>query len=427
MRTGTARRTSAAGTPGARPLRSRTGFRLIFLAPGAVALLLGLDAALGLLGLPQLLGPALDLTRLPDVHGPLMVLGFVGTIIALERAVALGRAWAFAAPAAFGVGALALVSDLPLAYGKGALVVAAVLLLLVYRQLFARQPATAVTIQVLGAVMALGAALLWAGGVPVPDLTPWLAGFLVLTIFGERLELARLEALSGAASRVALGLALALLGAAVAALLAPPLGFSLVGLNLLGIAGWLAARDVARRTVRGTGLPRFAAACLLAGYAWLAVGGAIWALGGAVTEGRGYEAVLHAIMLGYVISMIMAHAPVIFPAVLRRTLPYHPVMYGPALLLHASLVLRLAVGDARGLEWAVQAGGVGNIVALLAFVAVSVWAVLAAPHRRATSPRTTPSTPSGATSSTPPHATSSPPPHATSSTPPRATATGASS
>ncbi|TRW43668.1 hypothetical protein FJ693_16830 [Georgenia yuyongxinii] len=357
-------------------------------------MIFGLDAALGLLGLPQILGPALSLDRLPDVHGPLMVLGFVGTVISLERAVALGRPWAFAAPAASGLGGLALISAAPLAVGRGLLVLAAVLLLLVYRQLFARQPATAVTIQVLGAAMALGAAVLWAGAVPVPFLTPWLAGFLVLTIFGERLELARMEMLSPAASRAALAIALALVGAAVVALLAPTVGFTLVGLALLAAAGWLAAKDVARRTVNARRLPRFIAVCLLVGYAWLAVGGAIWTLGGAVTEGRGYDAVLHAVMLGFVISMIMAHAPVIFPAVLRRPLPYHPVMYGPAALMHASLVLRLAVGDARDVEWAVQAGGVGNIVALLAFVAVSAWAVLAAPRTPA---RSAPST-TGATS-----------------------------
>jgi hypothetical protein len=367
-------------------LRTRTGFRLAFLLPGGVALLLGLDAALGLLGLPQVLGPLLSLERLPDVHGPLMVLGFVGTLIALERAVALGLPWGYASPAVSGLAALAIVSPLPLGVGQGLLVLAQVLALLVYRQLLARQVAAAVTIQVLGAVAALGAAVLWAGGVPVPALTPWLVAYLVLTIFGERLELARTEMLSPAASRTALAVALAVLGSAVVALLAPDAGFTLTGLSLLAVAGWLAARDVARRTVRATGLPRFIAACLLAGYAWLAVGGAVWALGGAVTSGRGYDAVLHAVMLGFVISMIMAHAPVIFPAVLRRPLPYHPIMYVPAALLHASLVLRLAVGDAHDLEAVVQVGGVGNIVAVLAFVAVAVWSVLAAPRATRTPP-----------------------------------------
>lgn len=377
------RTTGAAAQRGsARPLRHRTGFRLVFLVPGAVAMIFGLDAALGLLGLPQYLGPALAIDRLPDIHGPLMVLGFVGTVISLERAVALGRPWAFAAPAASGLGVLMLVLPAPVAVGQLLLVLAQVLLLLVYRNLLARQPAAAVTIQVLGAVLSLGAALLWAGGVPVPALTPWLAGYLVLTIFGERLELARLEVLSAGVTRAALGIAVIMVAGTAVALLAPDAGFTVVGLSLLAAAGWLAANDVARRTVKATGLPRFIAVCLLAGYGWLAVGGAVWTLGGAVTEGRGYDAVLHALMLGFVISMIMAHAPVIFPAVLRRPLPYRPVMYAPAALLHASLLLRLGVGDARDVEWAVQVGGVANIVALLAFVAIAAWAVVTAGRAR---------------------------------------------
>lgn len=363
-----------AGSP--RPATpARRARRLVLLLPAGIALLLGLDAALGLLGLPQVLGPALRLERLPDVHGPLMVLGFVGTVIALERAVALGRPLGYLVPALTGLGALAVVGPVPLAVGQWLLVAAEVGFVVLYGRLHARQPAPAVAVQALGAVMALAAALLWAAGVPVPDLTPWLAGFLVLTIFGERLELARLELAGPAAARAALAVACLLLTGAAVSLLAPAAGFTVVGLALLAAALWLAAKDVARRTVQATGLPRFVAANLLLGYGWLAVGGAVWALGGAVTEGRGYDAVLHAIMLGFVVAMIMAHAPVIFPAVLRRPLPYHPVMYGPAALLHASLLLRLAVGDARDLTWAVQVGGVLNIVAVLAFVAVTVWSV----------------------------------------------------
>lgn len=377
----TAVRTAA--RPVVRPWRSRPIFRGALLVPGGIALILGLDAALGLLGLPQLIGPNLGLDRLPAVHGPLMVLGFVGTVIALERAVALGLPWGYAAPAVSGLAVLALVSPLPLAAGQGLLVLAQVLTLAVYGRLHARQPAAAVTIEVLGAVMALGAAILWAGGVPVPSLVPWLTGYLVLTIFGERLELARVAVLSPGAGRSATALAILVLAAAALSLLAPDAGHTLTGLALLGVAGWLARRDVARRTVTGAGLPRFVAVSLLAGYAWLAVAGAIWALGGEVVEGPAYDAVLHAVMLGFVLPMIMAHAPVILPAVLRRPLPYHRLMYAPVVLLHASLVLRLAVGDARGLTWAVQVGGVVNIVAVLAFVAVAAWSAVRGTERRA--------------------------------------------
>src|SRR5690625_3976284 len=84
--------------------------------------------------------------------------------------------------------------------------------------------------------------------------------------------------------------------------------------------------------------------------------------------------------------MTLAPAPVVMPAVLRRPLPYRRALVVPAVLLHVPLVLRLGVGDARDLEWAVQAGGVGNIVAVLLFVVLAAWSVLTAP-RQAPAPR----------------------------------------
>jgi hypothetical protein len=146
--------------------------------------------------------------------------------------------------------------------------------------------------------------------------------------------------------------------------------------GLLGLALWLIKQDLARRTVRGRGLTRFIAVCLLSGYAWLAVGSAvILAAGGLMPGSPSYDAALHAIALGFVFSMVFGHAPIIFPAVLRVAVPYHPTFYAPLALLHATLALRLA-GDAAGqLEW-VRAGGVGNALALVAFILGTVVAVV---------------------------------------------------
>ena len=86
--------------------------------------------------------------------------------------------------------------------------------------------------------------------------------------------------------------------------------------------------------------------CLLSGYAWLAVGGAIIVAAGGLAPGApSYDAALHALALGFVFSMVFGHAPIILPAVLRVAVPYHPIFYLPLALLHVSLVVRLA-GDA---------------------------------------------------------------------------------
>jgi hypothetical protein len=349
--------------PAAGPARASSLPRVALLLPAGLALLAGVDAALLLLGLPAPITTA----RLPVVHGVVMVLGYVGTLIALERAVALRHPAGFLAPAGLGAGGLLLLAPVPLVAGTAVQLAGAGALVGVYAGLWRRQRDDAVLVQALGAVLAVGALVLRLGDVPVPVLLPWLVGFVVLTIGGERLELARL-AMGPRAGAVLVLLAGGLVVGVVAALLWPAVGTPLLGAALLALVGWLARHDIAWRTIRTTGLPRYMAACMLAGYGWLAVAGGTWLIGGPATAGPGYDAVIHAVFLGFTISMIMAHAPVILPAVLRRPLPYHPVLYVPAGLLHASLLLRLWLGDAHGWTAAWRWGGVLNIVALLLFV-----------------------------------------------------------
>ncbi len=156
-----------------------------------------------------------------------------------------------------------------------------------------------------------------------------------------------------------------------------PAGTAALGVALAGLALWLMRQDVARRTVKTNGLPRFIAVCLLSGYVWLAIGGiAIVLSGGLGSGGTGYDAALHAVLLGFVFSMVFGHAPIIFPAVLRVAVPYTPYFYLPLALLHASLVVRLA-GDWMALpQWRAW-GGAFNGIALLAFVLGTIAAVLA--------------------------------------------------
>ncbi|MCX7521448.1 hypothetical protein OSC27_04045 [Microbacterium sp. STN6] len=373
--------TKVSGTSGyvARPRAplTRTGVRLAFLIPGGIALLAGLDAALLLLGLPA----PVTTDRLPDVHGPLMVFGFVATVIALERAVAVRRWWAFASPSAFGLGGIALLSPAPIAVGQALLAVGAVMLLAIYLAIWRRQAMLAAAIQALGAFMALAGCMLWLGGAAASALVPSMAAFMVLTIAGERVELARLVVLSRGSERVAFGVCCSLGAGVLAAMLWPAVGYPLLGLALLAVVAWLAFFDVATRLVTTHGLPRYIAMCLLAGYVWLVVAGLIWIVAGPVTSGPWYDGAVHAVFLGFTLAMIMAHAPVIFPAVLRRPLPYSPVFYVPVALLTASLIMRILIGDLKQIPSLVQWGGVVNIVSVLLFVVLAVTAVVRGKQR----------------------------------------------
>ncbi|MBO9556293.1 hypothetical protein [Cellulomonas sp.] len=357
---------------------TRPPLRVVLLVPAGLALLAGLDGALVLLGVPA----PIRADRLGDVHGQLMVLGVVGTLVALERAVAVRRTLAFASPVLLAAGSLALLPAWPTVVGRALHLAGTLALVGIYLLVWRRQPVSAVAVQGAGALAAAGSALLLLAGVPVPVVTPWFVAFLVLTVVGERLELMRF-APPPVAVRAALVVATLLLvmGAAVA-LLHPVAGGALLGVALVAQAALLARHDVARRTVRSTGLPRFMALAMLAGFAWLAVAGSLWLLAGAVTDGPAYDAVLHAVFLGFVMSMVIAHAPVILPAVLRRPLPYRPVMLVPLALLHVSLAFRLLAGDAWGSVTAVRVGGVANVVAVLMFLGTAAWSVAVGPPAR---------------------------------------------
>jgi len=86
--------------------------------------------------------------------------------------------------------------------------------------------------------------------------------------------------------------------------------------------------DIARRTVWRTGLTRFIAVCLRSGYGWLSVGGVLTWRFASVLAGPYYDAMLHAIFVGFVVTMIFGHAPIILPAILGRTTSPYPGKVG---------------------------------------------------------------------------------------------------
>jgi hypothetical protein len=128
-------------------------------------------------------------------------------------------------------------------------------------------------------------------------------------------------------------------------------------------------------TIRKAKLPRYVAACLLPGYAWLGVGGAL------MSAAIAYDAAMHAVFVGFVLSMVFGHAPVILPAVLRVRYPYHRILYAPLALLHASLAVRVIGGLAEDFAL-LRVGAWGNAVAIVLFVAVSASLVLSASSSR---------------------------------------------
>lgn len=234
--------------------------------------------------------------------------------------------------------------------------------------LFRLQPSLHGALLWAGAALWLGWDALWLAGAPLARVVPRWAGFLVPTIAGERLELARLRR-PGPWGRAAVVAAGALLAAgAVLGSWLPREGARAFALGLLALALALGGQDVAWRTVRQAVLPRFVALCLLAGYGWLATAGGLWLTTAGKPHGLTHDAALHAVFLGFVFSMIFGHAPVILPGVARVALPFRRRFYAHWALLHASLALRMLGGLAGRDAW-VRWGGLGNGLAVLLFLA----------------------------------------------------------
>jgi hypothetical protein len=127
-------------------------------------------------------------------HGPLMVCGFLGTLISLERAVALGARWGYAAPVLVGLGAISL--DLgplvsvpfasPVLVTAGSVVVVAIFAVVSWRQ-----PSLFLLTMGLGAVAWVVGNAQWLGGASIYRVVFWWLAFLVLTIASEHFELNR--------------------------------------------------------------------------------------------------------------------------------------------------------------------------------------------------------------------------------------------
>ncbi|MBZ0271702.1 hypothetical protein K8I61_06675 [bacterium] len=335
------------------------------------ALLVGMWAGLTRVGVP--------LSVRPDwiaAHGPLMVAAFLGTLIGMERAAARKALPAYLAPFLTAAGGLLLIAGQAnagaLAFAGGGIVFA-----LVSIDLARRHPTLPARIMAGGALFFAAGNIFFAANRPVFDIVPAWSLFLVLTICGERLELARYSRLTRQTTNLFLA-ALGLAGAAgVAALFKIPGAIAALGAAYAGAGVWLLRYDLARASLRREGLARFVAAALIPGYVWLVAGGLFAIAMGKTTAGPAYDAAWHAIFLGFVFSMVFGHAPIILPGVLKIDLPFAPRFWAHLGLLHASLALRIA---ADLLAWPAgrQAGAIGNALAILLFFGNTIVSVIRA-------------------------------------------------
>lgn len=313
-------------------------------------------------------------TIIPLSHGQLMIGGFLGTVIGLERAVVIKKFWSYMGPLCTGLGSILIILDVSNTGGALLITAGSIILTLMFVQFMRTHPALHTGVMASGAVMWVVGNVLWLAGFALANILLWWMGFLVLTILGERLELSRILNITHA-KRVhfLFGVTMMVIGVILATFRFEP-GMKLSGFAMLIMALWLLLFDLSRKSLRRPGLTRFIAIALISGFIWLAIGGFMAFFNGGQQAGPVYDAIVHSVMIGFVFSMIFGHAPIIFPAILNVTMRFRWTAYIPLILLHLSLLLRIGADHAGWLDGRMW-GGMINGIAILLFFANTIASV----------------------------------------------------
>ncbi|HSI78399.1 MAG TPA: hypothetical protein VK957_21040 [Lunatimonas sp.] len=286
-------------------------------------------------------------------HGLLMVGGFLGTLITLERAMVMkNRRWLFVA---FLSGASIPVLLLPGwdTVGHYLLFLANIgLLTMTYLQSI-RNPAS------YQYVISIGAASLLLGNFTVintgfiPAGVPWWMGFLLFTIVGERLELSKFLP-TPAYARALLYM---LLGLFFLGMWLPfhATGTWIMGGSVIFIGVWLLRYDMANVAAKKDKLFKYVGVGLKVGYVWLILNGIVLCF--FAFHPLFYDIYIHTFFLGFTFSMIWAHAPIILPMILGiQEKLYHPILWIGWTLFQLSLLGRILSSLLKLDDWRVLYG-----------------------------------------------------------------------
>jgi hypothetical protein len=338
--------------------------RLPFIILAMTGLIAGLISGLARLGWTSLAFPAMI------NHGGIMVGGFIGTLISLEKIIPLKTRSLYLFPVFSGISVTFFLAGSPVVSAI-LLIIASSGLSLVFVLYYFQERSRVYGLMLAGAISwTIGNVALAMTGF-YPSAMPWWMAFTLLIISAERLELMKFLPVS----RNQKIFFTSILATYILSALFPfhSYGRIIGGSALISTAIWLLKFDIISVTINKESLPRFIAINLMSGYIALVFSGIFM-----VTLGSGafdYDTVVHSFFLGYVFSMIFAHGPVILPGVIGLSIkPYHPLLYFCTVTLHASWLLRVAGNVAMDPEIRKFSG----IVSAMAIVGYFITLVVAA-------------------------------------------------
>jgi len=337
---------------------------IIFIIPAVFALLAGIYGALLRLGFPL----PIFLYWYSRDHGALFICGFLGTLISLERAAALVKSWTYIAPSFSAFSAIFLVLNAPPMFAKISASLASFFLISLYLNILKKQISKASIVMTIAAFDWLIGNLFWLKGYSVKELGLWWISFLILTIAGERLELSRLLKTTKISNLIFLIIIILINAGATLSYSFPYFATKIYGISIIALSFWLVKNDIAKKSLKQKNLLKFISITLIVGFLWLGLGGLI-ILFKSFDSPYDYDAFLHSILLGFVFSMIFAHAPIMLPSLFSISINFTSLMYMPLILLHSSLIVRVVadlLNSFEGRKWI----GLINVIAVLSYIMV---------------------------------------------------------
>jgi hypothetical protein len=304
--------------------------RLTFLLLAILCLAAGLLSGLSRIGW--------NLGNIPGTssHGALMVGGFLGTLISLEKIIPLKKKWLYLIP---GINAstivLFLIDENQLA--TAILTVTSLSLSIVFGFYFLRHRSIVYLMMLTGATCWLIGNIFLFTDSFYPLAFPWWVAYILLIIVAERIELIKLLPVS---SNQKASLAAFLVAFIVGILFSfHGWGSVLCGSSLMLISIWLLRHDVISLNMKKTKLPKFVATALLIGYVALFLTGFFFI--SLSDQWLTYDAIVHTFFIGFTFSMIFAHGPIILPGVLGISkTPFSRILYLWLFILSVSWLLR---------------------------------------------------------------------------------------
>ncbi|HET6541194.1 MAG TPA: hypothetical protein VFG46_11955 [Chryseolinea sp.] len=331
--------------------------RLPFILFAILCLLTGLWTGLSRIGWDIFISPG------SAHHGAIMVGGFLGTLIALEKIIPLKKPTLFAIPLVSASSVVLFNLNQPF-FATLLLILASIGLTGVFLHYLKRERSLIYGLMVAGSLQWLIGNVMLLTKQFYPLAFPWWVGFILFIIISERLELMKFLPVSKSKKNLfVVFLILFIVGVLISF---HGVGNIIAGISLICISLWLMRNDLIGITIRKNDLPKFVAISLLAGYTALLLAGILFITFS--NEWLAYDAIVHTFFIGFVFSMIFAHGPIILPGVLGSSIkPFHKILYVWLFLLHSSWLLRI-FGDAFVNLPLRRMSGAMSAIAILAYL-----------------------------------------------------------